>query len=108
MSETVVIILSFRQGETEQFEKLFSTQIYPLWQEFKAQGKIIAASLTPALDAPKMKEGVREYLLLVEVPSRAEHEQFDTDARFLGFLEKVKKSQPEEPRVWLGNTLFKI
>src|SRR5258708_297007 len=108
MSETVAIILSFRQGKTEKFEKLFSTEIYPLWEEFKTQGKIISASLTPALDAPEMKDGVREYMLLVEVPSRAEHDQFDTDQRFLGFLEKVKSSQPAQPMVWLGNTLFKI
>ena len=108
MSETVAIILSFRKNETEQFEKLFSAEVYPLWEEFKAQGKIIAASLTPALDAPQMKEGIREYILLVEVPSRAEHDQFDTDPRFLRFFEKVKASQPEEPKVWLGDTLFKI
>ena len=108
MSETVAIILSFREDETEQFEKLFSTEVYPLWQEFKAQGKFIAASLTPALDGSEMKEGIREYILLVEVPSRAEHDQFDTDSRFLSFLEKVKPSQPEEPKVWLGDTLFKI
>ncbi len=100
MSETVAIILSFRQNETEQFEKLFSAEVYPLWQEFKAKGKIIAASLTPALDAPEMKDGVREYILLVEVPSRTEHEQFDTDPRFLSFLNKVQPSQPLEPKVW--------
>jgi hypothetical protein len=108
MSETVAIILSFRQGETKQFEQLFSSEIYPLWGEFKTQGKIISASLTPALDAPEMKDGVQEYILLVEVPSRAEHDQFDTDQRFLRFLDKVKSSQPVEPKVWLGNTLFRI
>ncbi len=108
VSETVVIILTFRKNETSQFEKLFSAEIYPLWEEFKAQGKIIAASLTPASDGPEMKNGVRQYLLLVEVASRAEHEQFDKDPRFLRFLDKVKPSQPEEPKVWLGNTLFKI
>jgi hypothetical protein len=108
MSETVAIILSFRENETEQFEKLFSTEIYPLWEEFKAEGKIIAASLTPALDAPMMKTGVREYILLVELPSRTEHEKFDSDPRFLSFLGKVTAAQPERPKVWLGNTLFKI
>jgi hypothetical protein len=110
MSETVVILLRFRQEEAEQFEPLFHAEVYPMWEDFKAQGKFIAASLTPVLDAskPELKEGVRDYILYVQVPSRAEHEQFDTDARFLQFLEKVKPMQPEEPRVWLGNTLFQI
>lgn len=108
MSETVVIILSFRQNEMEKFEKLFAAEIYPMWQELKAQRKMIAASLAPALDAPEMKEGICQYMLLVEVPSRAEHDEFDESPRFLSFLEKVKPLQPEEPWVWLGNTLFKI
>jgi len=42
------------------------------------------------------------------VPSRAGHEQFDHDPRFLVFLEKVKPWQPVEPKVWLGDTLFKV
>ena len=110
MSETVAIILTFRPNETEQFEALFSAEVYPLWQEFKAQGKILAASLTPVLDGSdrEQREGVRDYILYVHVPSRAEHNQFDTDPRFVQFLEKVKPMQPEEPKVWLGDTLFQI
>ena len=110
MSETVVIILRFRPEEADRFEQFFQAEVYPPWEEFKTQGKFIAASLTPVVDgsAPEMKEGVRDYILYVHVPSRAEHEQFDTDPRFLQFLEKVKPMQPEEPKVWLGNTLFQI
>jgi hypothetical protein len=108
MSETVAIILSFRPDARNQFEQLFSEEVYPLWKEYQAQGKILAASLTPALDSPEKSDLVQEYILLVEVPSRAEHDQFDTDRRFLSFLDKVKPSQPVEPKVWLGNTLFKV
>ncbi len=110
MSETVLILLRFDGKEAERFEKLFQVEIYPMWEEFKAQGKFIAASLTPVLDGSKgeLKEGMRDYILYVHVPSRAEHDEFDTAPRFLQFLEKVRPMQPEEPRVWLGNTLFQI
>jgi hypothetical protein len=108
MSETVSILLRFHADHTSEFERLFKEQVLPLWHEFKAQGKFIAASLTPALDSPEMKEGVHDYILLVHVPSRAEHDQFDTDPRFLQFLDKVKPMQPGEPKVWLGNTMFQI
>jgi hypothetical protein len=110
MSETVAIILSFRPEESGHFEQLFQAEVYPLWQEFKAQGKIIAASLTPVADGSdrELKAGIRDYILYVHVPSRAEHNQFDTDPRFVQFLEKVKPMQPEEPKVWLGDTLFQI
>jgi len=108
MSETVAIILRFRDHEADGFERLFKAEVYPLWEEFKAQGKFIAASLTLVVDGSEIKEGVRDYILHVEVPSRAEHNAFDSEPRFQQFLEKVRPLQPEEPKVWLGETLFQI
>jgi hypothetical protein len=108
MSETVAIILRFRVEDTEQFESAFKAEVYPLWEEFTAQGKFISASLTPAIDGSEKKDGFRDYILHVEVPSRAEHSEFDEEPRFLPFLEKFRALQPEEPKVWLGNTLFQI
>ena len=108
MSETIAIILRFREADAERFESAFKTEVYPLWEEFKAQGKFISASLTPAMAGSEKKAGFRDYILHVEVPSRAEHEEFDSEPRFLPFLEKFKPLQPEEPKVWLGNTLFQI
>jgi len=108
MSETIAIILRFRKEDTGQFESAFKTEVYPLWEEFKAQGKFISASLTPVAEGSEKKDGFRDYILHVEVPSRAEHEEFDSEPRFLPFLEKFQAMQPEEPKVWLGNTLFQI
>lgn len=108
MSQTVAILLRFRQEEAEDFERLFKAEVYPLWEEFKAQGRFIAASLTPVVDGNEMKEGVRDYILHVEVPARTEHTAFDSDPRSLQFLEKARPLQPEEPKVWLGNILFQI
>ena len=108
MSETVAIILRFREADVERFEAAFAAEVYPLWEEFKAKGKFISASLTPATDGSEKQAGFRDYILHVEVPSRAEHSEFDEEPRFLPFLEKFKALQPEEPKVWLGNTLFQI
>jgi len=108
MSQTNAIILRFREDEAQRFEELFETEILPMWQEFKAQGKFLAASLTPVEDGSEMKEGVRDYILHVEVPSMAEHKEFDSSARFLAFLAKAKPMQPEEPKVWLGTTRFQV
>lgn len=108
MSETVVIILRFRKEDAEQFESTFRSEVVPLWEEFKAQQKFISASLTPIMDGNELKDEFQDYILHVEVPSRAEHEAFDSEPRFLPFLEKFQALQPEEPKVWLGNTLFQI
>jgi len=108
MTQTNAIILRFREEEAEDFEALFKKEVLPLWRRFKAQGKIIAASLTPVQDGNRTKKGVRDYILHVEVPSMAEHSEFDSNASFLKFLPKAQAMQPEEPLVWLGNTLFQV
>ena len=108
MSQTNAIILRFRKDEAQRFEELFEAEIFPMWQEFKARGKFLAASLTPVEGGSEMKQGVQDYILHVEVPSMAEHEEFDSSTRFLAFLEKAKPMQPEEPKVWLGTTRFQV
>jgi hypothetical protein len=108
MSETVAIILRFREEDAGGFEQTFKSEVYPLWEEFKAQGQFIAASLTPVTAGSEQTEGIRDYVLLVEVPSQSEHEAFDSDPRFKSFLEKFLDIQPVQPKVWFGKTLFTI
>lgn len=108
MSQTIAIILHFREEEADRFEQLFKAEVYPIWEEFKAQGKFIAASLTPVQGGGEGKEGVRDYILHVEAPDMSAHSEFDSLPRFLKFLEKARPMQPEEPKVWFGDTLFQI
>ena len=108
MTQTNSIILRFREEQAGDFEALFKEEVLPLWQKFKAQGKIIAASLTPVEDGNQMKRGIRDYILHVEVPSMREHSEFDSNSSFLKFLPKAQAMQPEEPLVWLGNTKFQV
>ena len=77
MSETVAIILRFHEAQAETFEKLFREEERPLWHAFKARGKFNAASLTPVQEGNQQKEKVRDYILHIEVPSRAEHWEFE-------------------------------
>ncbi len=108
MSQTNAIILRFREDEAHHFEELFEAEILPMWKQFKAQGKFLAASLTPVEGGSEVKEGVRDYILHVVVPSMAEHQEFDSSAPFLAFLAKAKPMQPEDPKVWLGTTRFQV
>ncbi len=108
MTQTTAIILRFREEEAAGFERLFEAEVYPLWQEFKSQGRLIAASLTPVEDGSEMKAGVRDYILYVELPGMADHHAFDSDPRFLSFLAKAKPLQPEKPKVWFGEPRFQI
>lgn len=108
MSQTIVILLHFHEKDTEAFENLFQANILPMWAEFKAAGKFISASLSPVVDGSHMLEGMRDYILHVEVPSEKEHDEFDTQPAFQSFLEKVRPLQPEEPGVWIAETKYQV
>src|SRR6266536_149964 len=97
MSQTLAIILKFREDRTGEFEEMF-----------RAQDKFIEASLTPIEGGIPAPEGQRHYILHVEVGGMADHEEFDEHPRFLEFLPRAKALQPEEPLVWFGTTLFKV
>jgi len=108
VSQTIAIILKFRDDMAGRFEEMFEAEILPLWNAFLAEGKFIEASLTPVQGGDRRPEGERHYILHVEVPGMAEHEEFDEHPRFLDFLPRAKALQPAEPNVWFGTTLFKV
>src|SRR3989475_13335322 len=108
MTQTNAISLRVREEEAGKFEALFRKEVLSVRRQFKVRGKIIAASLTTVQDGNQGRKGIRHYILHVEVPSMAEHSEFDSNASFLKFLPKAQAMQPEEPLIWLGNTLFQV
>ena len=87
---------------------MFEKEVLPLWRKFKAEGKFLAASLTPVNDGSEIQKGVRDYILHVKVPSMAEHSAFDSHPDFNKFLPKAQAMQVGGPMVWLGETLFEV
>ena len=108
MSQTNAIILRIDAKKTKEFEGLFEKEVLPLWRRFKAEGKFVSASLTPVKDGNQGRRGVKDYILHVEVPGMAEHREFDSSPMFNRFLPKAQALQPEEPLIWLGETLFQV
>jgi hypothetical protein len=108
MTQTIAIILRFREDQTGEFERMFEDEVMPLWHTFMQDGKFLSASLTPVEGGSETKEGIRDYILHVEVPGMAEHEEFDSHPKFLDFLPRAQALQPEEPLVWFGTTRFRV
>jgi len=108
MSQTNVIILRFPESKAAEFERLFKAEVLPLWRKFKSEGKFISASLTPIQGGFVPKKGLHYYILHVEVPGMAEHEEFDSNPVFTKFLAKAQAMQAEDPLVWFGETRFQV
>ena len=108
MSQTSAIILRFPESKADEFERLFKAKVLPLWRKFKSEGKFLGASPTPIQGGMTPRKGVRHYILHVEVPGMAEHEEFDSHPVFTKFLAKAQAMQAEDPLVWFGETLFQV
>ena len=108
MSQTNAIILRFDAKKAREFEKMFEKEVLPLWRKFRAEGKFLAASLTPVKDGSETRRGVQDYILYVETPSMAEHTEFDSNPDFTKFLPKAQAMQVGGPLVFLGETMFQV
>ena len=111
-SQTNAIILRIRKDAARAFERLFAAEEVPIWRDFHARGKLRAASLT------RVEYGVEEedaekrdyvaYILYAVMANMRAHEEHDRDPRFVAFLDKARRLQPEGPSVWGGTTLFRV
>lgn len=108
MIHAITIILQFEAQKAKLFETLFEAEIVPLWREFKAAGKFIGASLSRIVDGDNLKPDIQQYVLNVQLQVEEAHDEFDTDPRFLAFLERVRPMQPIEPIVRIGQLVFEV
>lgn len=102
------IMLSIRESEAEEFERLFEAEELPIWKEMAAEGGLVAANLTRIEFGSEEEDGIRHYGLFVAFTSMAGHSAHDDDARFKRMLAKARKMQPKSPLVFGGETLFEI
>lgn len=108
MSHMVTIILQFDVEAADSFEKLFAAEVMPLWNEFAAQGKFAGATLARVFDGDNLSPDIQQYVLHVRLNLEEANEEFDTDARFLAFLKRMRPLQPAEPLVRIGELIFEI
>lgn len=108
MSQTIAIILRFREDSAVEFETMFERDVLPLWQRLQAAGTLVSASLTPVAGGGQETPGLRDYILHVEVPSMKEHREIDSVLERMPFLRAAQALQPEDPLVWFGDTRFRV
>ena len=106
MPQANAIIIRIRASQAQEFERLFEAEELPIWDEFSAEGKFLKARLARVQFGSEERDDVALYLIYAEVPSMAEHSAHDSDPRFMGFLQKARRLQPEPPSVFGGDIIF--
>jgi hypothetical protein len=108
MSELDVIVIHIRAEQAAEYERLFAESELPRWREYKAQGAFISARISRTAFGTDGRQDVAKYVIVVEVPSHAEHSQHDVDPGFQEFNRLADLLQPEDPLVYGGEVLHAV
>src|SRR3979411_1119008 len=85
MSKINVIVIHVRAKHAAEYEKVFVERQLPRWRDYHERGKFISARFFRSQFGSDERKSVVKYVIVVEVPSMAEHHEHDSDPDFQEF-----------------------
>lgn len=108
MSQVNVIVIHVRSEQAQEYEDLFVQRQLPRWHDYHARGKFLSARMFRAQFGSDERPDVAKYVIVVEVPSMAEHSEHDADPEFQEFDRLADRFQPEHPLVYGGDLIHSV
>jgi hypothetical protein len=108
MSQINVLVIHIRADQADEYERLFAENELPRWRDYHARGQFTRARLFRSQFGTDERREVAKYVIVVEVPSMAEHHVHDADPGFQRFDQLVDPLQPEPPLVYGGDLIHAI
>jgi hypothetical protein len=108
MSQVNVIVIHIKKKDAAEYERLFAEHELPRWRDYHARGKFISARFFRSQFGTDERRTLERYVIVVEVPSMAEHSEHDADPTFQEFDRMVDPFQPESPLVYGGDLIHRV
>ncbi|MGH7609673.1 MAG: hypothetical protein ACREOD_07040 [Candidatus Dormibacteria bacterium] len=108
MSQMDVIVIHIRKEQAQEYERLFEQEELVRWREYHRAGKFLNARFYRSEFGSEQSADVVRYVIVVEVPSMAEHSAHDQDPGFRDFDQKVDSLQPRPPLVFGGDLVHAV
>jgi hypothetical protein len=108
LSQLNVIVIHVRAEQAKQYEAFFAERELPRWRDYHARGKFVSARFFRAQFGSDERRKVAKYVIVVEVPSMAEHSEHDADPDFQEFDRLADQFQPEGPLVFGGDLIHSV
>lgn len=108
MSQVNVIVIHVRADQAKEYEALFAERQLPRWREYQARGTFLSARFFRSQFGSDERRTVAKYVIVVEVPSMAEHAEHDADPDFQEFDRLADRFQPEGPLVYGGDLIHAV
>ena len=108
MSQVNVIVIHINADRAEEYEKAFEEDELPRWRQYHAEGKFLSGRFYRSQFGSDDRQTVAKYVIVVEVPSMAEHSAHDADPDFQDFDARMDPLQPEPPLVYGGDLIHAV
>lgn len=108
MSQVNVIVIHVRANQAKEYEALFAERELPRWRDYHARGKFLSARFFRSQFGSDERKDVAKYVIVVEVPTMAEHGEHDEDPEFQEFDRLADRFQPEHPLVFGGDLIHSV
>lgn len=108
MSQMNVIVINVRNRQAQEYERLFAEDELPRWRQYHAAGKFLRARFYRSEFGSEQRDDLARYVIVVEVPSAAQHSEHDSDPGFTEFNRRADELQPEDPLVFGGELIHSV
>src|SRR5919106_1455222 len=103
--QTIGIVLNVGEDQAKEFERGFQEQELPIWEDLRARGLLLMATLTRLDISTKKVDGAVQYLVAVIFATDEGHHVHDSDPRFEAWNRRADTYQIAEPFVFGGDTI---
>ena len=106
--QTIGIVLNVGLDQVEAFESGFREMEAPIWEDLRARGHLITATLSRLDISTQARPGAVQFLVVAIFATDEGHHAHDGDPRFEAWNARAEAYQVAEPLVFGGDTIVSI
>lgn len=103
--ETIAVVLSVKPDQVEAFEAGFREHELPIWEDYRARGILLRASMARMDISSAPRGDAVQYLIAVEFATGDGHHLHDDDPRFKTWNKMADQYQVGDGMAFGGVTL---
>jgi hypothetical protein len=106
--ETIAVVLSVKPDQVEAFEAGFREHELPIWEDYRARGILVTASIAKMDISTAPRADAVQYLVAVVFRDGEGHHLHDNDPRFNTWNEIAEAYQVGGGMAFGGETLIRV
>jgi len=106
--ETITVVLSVGTDRVDEFEKGFREKELPVWEDLRARGALLRASLSRLDISSRGVEGATQYLIVAVFATGEGHHEHDSHPGFAAWNKQADEYQVADALAFGGETILTL